>query len=372
MRTLKHMTNKWIIALLALALLGISGCESSDTETIPFDQTLLLENIGNSIIVPSYDQLNTLSIEMVEKTETFIENKTAQDLASLQNTWLKAAKKWMQTGIFNFGPIDELALHTSIENWPTNTIAIEESINSSNEKTTTFINSLGSSSKGLPAIEYLLFGNEGQSTTDLVNGFVNDENRGSFLLALTVNFNSITTELFKKWDASNENFISSFVNATGNDVGSSTNILANNLIVNAEILKNEKIGVPLGKKSLGELLPKNAEAWRSQNSITLIRENLLSLQQLFNGGQGIGYDDYLNKIEAKYEDQLLSAKINDQFDNCIDAIDQLSLPLTDGLVQEPEKIEFLYQNTQMLVVLLKTDMMSNLGLLVTFSDNDGD
>ncbi len=360
----------WVVILLMLLITACS--EDSGDEADDFDRVALLDNMGRNIILPNYLSFYQRATDLKDVANNFAANPSMQNLENLQASWKAAALAWKNAEAINLGPVDQLFLKTSIDNWPTNTIAIEEALTTTTAIDNAYISSLGSSSKGLPAIEYLIFDLE-TGNQAILNAMVASTNRPVYLVALCENLQSLAMQLSAAWDPDSEDYLDTFIEADGKDVGSSINMLANNLIFLAEIVKNEKIGVPLGKKSLGELLPKNAEAWRSQSSLSFIQANLKTLKSLYKGANGAGFDDYLNHINSRYlQDEPLSEVIEAQFDNAIEAAEAISMPLTAALTQEKDKVELAFSEAQQLVILLKTDMMSSLGLLVTFSDNDGD
>ncbi|MDN5211518.1 imelysin family protein [Fulvivirgaceae bacterium BMA12] len=365
--------NVYLLTILLLILFGSCSEDGGDGNgNDDFDRVALLNNIGKNIILPNYQSFYQETSNLKDAAMDFAANPSAQLLTGLQTNWKAATLAWKNAEVIDLGPIDQLALKTSIDNWPTNTIAIGEALTTTKTIDNAYITSLGSSSKGLPAIEYLIFDPEGGNQT-VLDAMATSTNRLDYLVALCENLHSLAKQLFEAWDPASDNYLNTFMQADGKDIGSSINMLANNVIFLAEIVKNEKIGVPLGKKSLGELLPKNAEAWRSQSSLSFILENLKALKSIYKGADGEGFDDYLNHINARYlQDESLSQVIDTQFDSAIEATEAISLPLTDALTQEKDKVELAFEKAQQLVILLKTDMMSSLGLLVTFSDNDGD
>ncbi|MDN5205336.1 imelysin family protein [Fulvivirgaceae bacterium BMA10] len=367
------MVIKTLLGIGIFASLAMVGSCSKDDEQIDrFDRKSLLRNIAQNQILTSYDIFGQEAMALSNTAIAFSKDISEANLNTLQDQWLKAAVAWKKAEIFNLGPVDQLLLKTSIDNWPTNTFTIEEAITNGSSINSEYIETLGSTSKGIPAIEYLLF-DENNDKQNIINGFTDSQNRIDFLLALCENLVYIANTLYDAWEPTNGNYFNTFVNADGKDVGSSVNMLANELIFLTEIVKNQKLGIPLGKKSLGTPLPNNVEAKRSRASLSFIKENILSIEAVFLGGNSTGFDDYLDELDAKYlDDQMLSEAIKDQFSNVKTALNGIDNTLFDALTDDTIKVEAAYQELQKLVILLKTDMISSLGLLVTFSDNDGD
>ncbi|UZR96931.1 imelysin family protein [Chondrinema litorale] len=366
------MKKYFLLLNIGIIVFGLVACDSEDnSDQDSFDRQVMLENIGTNIIFPSYETFTQKAEVLNVAAVTFSTEISSENLSTLQSAWKEAAIAWKSVEMVNFGPIDEKALETSIDNWPTNTNNIESAVDTEETIDEAYVINLGSSTKGLPAIEYLIFNGE-QDDNATLDLFQNDAQRVSFLVALTNNLVSIATEISSDWESGDGNYVATFISLDGKDIGSSTNTLANALIILTEEIKNEKVGVPLGKKSLGEVLPNNLEAWRSRYSLELIEENLDAIDDIFNGGNSTGFDDYLDQVEAKHDDELLSLTINNQIDAIRTAHAAVSLSMYETLNSNPEDLETLYNELQKLVVLVKTDMMSQLGLLVTFSDNDGD
>jgi len=54
------------------------------------------------------------------------------------------------------------------------------------------------------------------------------------------------------------------------------------------------------------------------------------------------------------------------------ALESLSDPLSENIVNDQTQVEATYAELQKLIVLFKVDMPSRLGILITYQDNDGD
>ncbi|UII31772.1 imelysin family protein [Fulvivirga ulvae] len=364
--------------LVGMVLIStLVSCGDDDEKSADnFDRTKLLENIGTNIVVASYSDFSAKTALLEVSAVTFAETPTVDNLAKVQSDWLIAAKSYKMAEMFNFGPIDQLNLMTSIDNWPTNISNISSVLETTEAIDNDFVKNLGSSTKGLPAIEYLIFDDELDNAA-IVQAFVDNQNRSDFLKALTVNLAEITLQIDNEWTADKGNYVTEFINANGKDISSSANILANNLIQLVEIIKNEKVGIPLGKKSGGTIFPEDVEAPHSLQSLELILQNLTSIKQVYtgdtdSGSERSGFEEYLDGVNAQYQGEQLSVVIAQQIDACITATEAIDMPLKQALTDEPVKVDKLYTELQKLTIYVKTDMMSSLGLLVTFSDNDGD
>jgi predicted lipoprotein len=104
-----------------------------------------------------------------------------------------------------------------------------------------------------------------------------------------------------------------------------------------------------------------------------LAENVESVKDVFNGGNGAGMDDYLNALDVKDDEGLLlTKKINQQFDKVINIARSIEEDLSSAIINQNPKLDELYLEMINLTIIIKNDMMSQLGLLTVFSDNDGD
>jgi hypothetical protein len=119
------------------------------------------------------------------------------------------------------------------------------------------------------------------------------------------------------WSATGGNYLNTFVNADGTDAGSSLGLLVNQLNFEYELLKNAKLGIPLGKKTLGTPMPESVEAYYSGMSSELARLGFQTVENVYFGkdklgNNGTGLDDYLVSLNARRGETTLAEAIAGQ------------------------------------------------------------
>ena len=154
-------------------------------------------------------------------------------------------------------------------------------------------------------------------------------------------------------------------------------MLVNQLNYDFELLKNAKIGIPLGKKTFGTPIPAKVEAFYSTQSLVLVTEHLKSISTIYLGknlqnAHGLGLDDYLAHLKAQHSLGLLNDVIKNQFTLAETKLAAIPGTLSQAVVSNPAVVDAAYAELQKLVVLLKVDVPSALGVLITYQDNDGD
>ena len=88
---------------------------------------------------------------------------------------------------------------------------------------------------------------------------------------------------------------------------------------------------------------------------------------------GQGLDDYINFVAAKDANGgALETTIESQITTAIAALNGHTNPLSYEVTNNNSQVLATYQEMQKLVPLIKVDLTSALGVLVTYQDNDGD
>lgn len=343
-----------------------------------FDRKGMLTNLGNNVIIPSFDlfyQKSTALEAAITAYATDVKNE--QKLITAQNAWLDMAKAWKQASVFKQGPIDDNFLLSNID-FSTkgvylNPTLLEKAITDGTTINNAYIETKGSTVKGIHAIEYLLFGT---STTTIIGNYtgVNGTKRTAYLTALATNLKNQAKIILDDWKGS---YVTTFINADGRDINSSLGILSNKLIDLIYTVRDERIGAPKGNRNNGVPQPDLAESALSNNSTTLAINELTGLENAFLGRtpagmNGAGLDDLLDKLGAKSGDELLSTKIKNQFATVYTKLNAIPAPLQTAVVNNKTEVQAAYDEIKRLQVMLEVDMINNLGVLLTFSDNDGD
>jgi predicted lipoprotein len=367
------------VAATTLAAIGFSCSKSGGspgTANTSGQDTILL-NIGNNIILPDYQALNA-SVNALDSAITdFNASPGSTRLSNVQALFKAAYIAWESTTAYSyFGPAaDAQPVLAGLNIFPTTTTRIESNISGGIFNVNTFANT---SAKGFPALDYLLYGG-GAGTLNLYTSDAQAANRQKYLAAVSADIKAEVNAVVTSWSASGGDYIKTFINGKGNSVSSSLGLLINSMDQDFEILKNDRLGIPLGLIPVGTtspVAPKEVEAYYSGISAQLALTQLKAIQGIFLGtgaqGNGLGLVTYLVNANAKYGNGLLSDTIKAAFTLDIQALQAVPDPLSQTIQSDPTGAHAAFIQSQKLVALLKTDMPSSLGVLITYGDNDGD
>jgi predicted lipoprotein len=264
--------------------------------------------------------------------------------------------------------------------FPTSTTKIESAITSGADFTPAYMTSLDAYAKGFPALDYLLFSMSGDNA-EVLSRYTTDANaarRKLFLTAITKFINDNAAAVANEWSsATGGNYINTFTSNTGTDVGSSIGYLVNQMNYHLEIVINQKLGVPAGKRSNGTIFPQRVEGLYSKMSLPLIEANLTHLHNVFLGksasSDGAGLAEYLTALGAKDSQGIpLAQSIDAKMATAMAAVKAIPPTLPETITTNLTPVDRAFNELKSLLVPFKVDMPSAIGTSITYIDNDGD
>lgn len=352
--------KKTVTLFLGIALL-FASCETDNEDndsSKTVNQEAFLTNTADNIILPAYSELNTSIAALRTSIDSFAARGTEPKLKEVQSKLKTAYLNWQKVSHLEFGPAETVGLKSNVNIFPVNEVQIENNISSGNANLDALSNKVA---KGFPALDFLL--HEADDSTLLTK--FQQQNRVDYLQLVVTDLKSKVETVTNEWNS----YRATFVAVKGTDVGSSTGILVNTLNLHFEkFFRDNKIGIPLGVRSSGIPRPEFSEALHGSYSVELALQNLQSMKELYTGKTGYGLDDYLDASDAN----TINTSILAQFDLIEMRLKALSDPLPLQIAVNPEAVQLAYNEMQKLIVFIKVDLPSRMGILITYQDNDGD
>ena len=353
-----------------------SSTTSSSTTTVPaeFDRGAMLTFWADKIIIPSLESFNESLFQLLEATNSFIDNPDQEKLSQLREKWLIAYKSWQFVEMFDIGKAEEIYFKNRLNLYPANKDRIDSNIDSGSydlDKAENF------TSQGFAAIDYLLFG-IGENEDSIVSKYLISESPHSKYLKDVVSKAVELTNIVKvDWE---EGYRNTFVELTDNTATSSINKLTNDFIFYYEKgFRANKIGIPAGVFS-GSPLPDRVEAYYGRvYSRALAIEAANAVDNFFNGRSysdnediGLSLKSYLDFVEGDSVSSKLSDEIDAQIAASIESIGSLKENFVDQVNENNIEMLKTYDVIQAGVVMLKVDMLQKLNISVDYVDADGD
>ena len=339
-----------------------------------FQRTEMLQNLCDNYIIPAYNNFNTQTSNLKNSTTTFSNERTVENLVAMKNQWREALLVWQDVSFLDFGPSEFVVLKNQVNLFPVDTALIKNNIAFGDYNLDYSSNNVA---KGFQALDFLL-NQPNYTDEDLVNYFVNDDDATAYLSDITSNLEVNSQAVVDSWSTYRTTFID---NSTSTAAGSSVSNLVNGLCSYYETyIRKGKIGLPLGifNGFSQQEMPELVECYFYQQSLPFAHRAVESMKKYINGQsyengtEGLGLDDYMDHVNATSGNLNLSADINNQIDEILSGLLNINDPLSNEIMTNKDGVTTCYSKLQELVPLMKIDMTSALGVLITYQDNDGD
>ncbi|MBF9252149.1 imelysin family protein [Pontibacter sp. 172403-2] len=368
--------RKYTLAALA-CLATLAGCSSDNdgngNPKTDYDREAMLANYASNLIVPGYQAFQAKTAAMTAAVAAFTANPAEATLTDARAAYQEAYRAWQDVSVYAFGPADEQLLRSNLNIYPTSISDIEGNIAAGTYDLQAAANL---DAKGFPALDYLLYGQPTEA--EVVALYTSDAkaaNRKKYLQDIASLINQRAETVYTGWTSGN--YADTFKKAAGTAVGSAVGNIVNELNSDIDLTKRAKVGIPSGRFTAGSAYPEKVEAYYSHASLELLKRTIKAEKAVFtgttaSGANGPGLDDYLDHVDARYNNGPLSDAIEAQFDAALAAAEAVQEPLSEAVATQPQAVTKVYDELQKLIVLTKTDMPAALGVTITYTDNDGD
>ena len=359
-----------------ISLLGITAlisCSKPSTDVASgsdFSRTDMLKQTADSLILPSLAMVQLNMHVLKTAADTFAYHKSEVNLTALQNVWKQTVRSWQYLSPFDFSPGKQttLDLNIYIASFPIDSAAVEA-----------YKETGASNQKGFYAMEVLLFPSN-KNTAEITALF--DQARIKHLNWLIDQVNLKLTSAKSDWDAN----YTSFVTDNTNNAGSSITYLFNawlSPVGGYEAIKNFKIGQPMGLQictsngasgicAFGARDYRRLEGFRSGISLELIKIHWSQIKKVWYGSPK-GFADYLQSVSNGQETVNQAATDMADIDARLALIPtNQPLRVTVESASQNSLVADLYTALVKNTRNFKSELVSKLGMTLTYSSGDGD
>ncbi len=357
---------------MLVALLLLTGCVSMPLSA----REAAVGTIGKDVILAAYDALVVDTAVLVTAADAFCTAPDDAGLAAVRDAWWAARTPWKQASVFKFGPyVDEPWRYGPLlDDWPTNDARLTELLTSDEVLDSTLPEDLGSTTRGFPAVEWLLWV-EGEGT---LLAFTDDASgrRCSLLELLAVDLDNNAKGIAAAWSPTGGDYLATLALPDRDSGGFSDHAavlteLVNRGVFTVEDLRLERLGKPSGLTTGGDPHPEDVESPWSARSLQDVKDGLDGVQHVWNGTRdgtpGSGLRSLLTTTQAD-----LAPAIDTAISEAAAALNAVPEPLAAAVTDDPDTINAAMDALLALQVLLQADLTSALGVTVLFNDNDGD
>ena len=359
--------TKLLLALAAGVLLALvaAGCSGSSGTS----RDKALRDLAADTIIPAYEQLamsaHQLNITLLNLCPP-VGVPTLDGVEQAQNFLADARRNWSYAEAMRVGPATNRRSWNYID-WPINTDDIENLIAGDipgdpfalNQENLT--QRVGSDQRGLRAIEYML-GDPDDPT--LAFGNLDNPNRCAYLTAVAGVIATEVETILSHWETG-EGQDPPFREAIGQPATMSLDVLVEDALYLLEAITDMELGPAIGRTGTAD--PNAIEEGPAGLGLADMTAHLAGLRAVFIGD---GQDK--TGLSA-----LLGGDLTDRLTSQLDAADAAlaaidSDTLTAAATGNPAVVEAAFGAIKAVQVTVNTEVVSQLGVTIGFSDQDGD
>ncbi len=314
----------------AIASILLTSCNRDDTpvDENTEDYTTNLTNITNNVIVANYSTLS----QKAAATATAANALTIGDDAKLnavKAAWVEMRIYWENSETNLFGPAgdDYLGVDGNIDSWPIDLQFVQDVLDGTTPITASYVSSLDSNAKGFHALEYLLWGIDGQKTASQLTA-----REIEYVKATAQYIANQTSGLYDAWRPGGSNFAKNFTNASSGIYQSQINALeqlVDGMIDIANEVGAGKIEDPLNGNN-GSFSLEDEESRFSNNSKADFADNIRGILYLYTGNYnnqtGLGISEI---VEAK--NPTLNTKVVNAISDAVNGIESIPGTFTQAI-----------------------------------------
>jgi hypothetical protein len=359
--------------LSGLAGIAVSAVSCGDETAPPASmQPDVLNALATHVFVPTIAAFDASAQALAGALGAFGAGATVQTLAAARDAWRVARAAWKIARAFGYGPTKE---HDGNIDWtPVKPDNIEEAIASAPSFTADDIAARGTSSKGLLALEYLLF-DPTLSDDAIVIKLTTDpgaDARRSYVVALGADLAREATALKTKWDAFGPEIAKAGSgSAVYERAQTAIDDIVGQIVFQTDVTANDGIAAPLGLKTGGSVAPELETARLSDNTLADIQNELLGIEAVWSGRfadvDDLGIDDLVREKSAALADDVLAAIAAAKA-----AVAAVPPPMRTALTGAPTSLQAAFDAIIALKKILAADVVTTLGVTLSVNDNDGD
>jgi hypothetical protein len=350
------------------------GGHSQTPDGALISKEAILQQTAANVIQSSYEDLASKCGELKQQIDGLAAARTRAALARAQEAWTAAMLAARKIQACKAGPLAEREYASTFYYWQVLPVRVESVLASTRALDESYLDELGATTKGLFALEYLLFERAPNSSSANTNAAppepellagTNAPRRCQFLGALARNVLARATALADDWRKSGGQSARTRFAAGGQQT---VNLLVNQLAADLENIAEDHLHLLLQLPNPIARQLDRIEGSRSGTSLKALLARLAGIRELYCGGAGPGLDDYLRSLN-----QPLAQRVEEKFAAAVTQSQAIGSPLEEAMMTSHRgSVERAYEAVRDLELLFKVDLASALGVTITFNSNDGD
>ncbi|GAB3242439.1 imelysin family protein [Chitinimonas naiadis] len=285
--------------------------------------------------------------------------KTTGNIDAARRAWQQTYQAWRAVESLPSGPILSRRTAWQIDVWPAKPAKVEEAVRLV-EKDAAIADSVGAAAQGLPALEYLLWGDD-RAQAQL--GRLQFRQRCEYAAALATEIATESDGLLKEWQSYAATPLDHDAGRQAFEEG--VNLLAASL----EALRDKKLAHLGSAKQSKQLSRQEFDGWRSRSTRAGLEATLDAIEGLFFiARKGQSFADQLVQADKP----ILVRRLREEFATSRSLLAKLPADLAGSLAANPALAQPLLDSFKHLQQLVELQVADAVGVTIGFKDSDGD
>lgn len=283
------------------------GTGLGEVGTLREERLRLFEAVGKDVFAPYYADFIDTTAALADTVEGYCAAPSGDD-ADVAAAWRAAMSAWQHAQFLAVGPVEEDNRRFRIQLFPDANDAVQRGVatllGGSEAITEAVVQSSSVGAQGLPALEYLIYG-DAAPLTDAAS----EPRRCALAVAIARNLRTIATEIGAPWAAGGQ-MRADFASASGFFLDDDDVLVAvlEAIAVQAEFIADRKLGRPWALRNAAGL-----ESHLAAHSKENVQANTAALAALFDaGGDDYRLRDYLRRA---HDDESIGQQMADALDD---------------------------------------------------------
>lgn len=363
--------------VLGVALLACASAAPAQDKVPPQAYARVNAALVENHVLPRYERLAAAAAALADAAEDFCARPDSAGLMDMRGRFRDVMDAWMGVQHLRFGPAELFMRAYRLYFWPQARGKVGEAVRTLLEAGD--VNALAPDRfressvavQGLPAIEYLLYGEPER----LMAGDKAAEFRCALLGVIAASTQSTAADIVRDWRGGDAAFAQATTEPRA-DSGyfgthrEATLAFFQSLHDGLQLIADVKLKPVVGESS-EVARPRLAESRRSSRALRNIVLNLEALEALYTGGDRPGLSELVRKHG---EDAKLDALMRKAFRMTVATAESIDRPLTEAVTDAARRprVEKLLTQVRALKQIVRTRLAAALDLTVGFNALDGD
>ncbi|WP_269531064.1 imelysin family protein [Chitinimonas sp. BJYL2] len=295
--------------------------------------------------------------DLQQKLDALCQRKNAANLDAARQAWRQVWLTWRAVEALPLGPVMSRRTAWQMDVWPTRTPKVEEAVRLVKHDAA-IADSVGAASQGLPALEYLLWGDD-RPHAQL--GRLVFRQRCEYAMALGQDIAAETAGLRAEWMQQNA---STNTQPAPQQFEEAFNLLANSL----DQLRDKKLA-RIGNPKIKNPARQDVDGWRSRSTRQGLQATTDALEGLiFNPANGQSLASWLTNTGRPMTVQQLRR----EFALARTLIARLPDDASSWLISHRSHAQALAESFRRIQNLIEIEVADAVGVTIGFKDSDGD